>query len=637
MPFKRRPLEIDQVPPSLPYPTTSSFFDMSGLTSSSGQPRYDAQLLATYHQGLRLWGSPGAEATLSVVRDWLPRYNLTQYDLPLPLDGSLHRAAAEASLTIFAPPPLVTAVQNPPMEVDPQPLSIAELPADHQDQEESTSSEDDSEHELLPPGGVDDDEVESEVEKEGPITTADVGAGPSSVVGSSVPAVTTSQRHSAADMTPRPARQVPGTPRDFNRPQRLPSSPSTPVPTVEFLARAKIVSRFSSINLVHPSYSALENKPVDVTAVSPANLTAASSGSSAMRRPHAPRAPAVLPSSSPNYKRPGGKKNKTGGRAADTRPEGHPRLSAVRSDRLTITIPKPTPPVEVADPLASSDTDEVAPAELRQSLRPTGSSKRAALSPPPSQVSSKTGPSTPVLTSASAPSDPPVPSQASVPGTRERAPSARDKIKEPPATGPRHVVSDHGLESGNPLLDLVPHLFAPPSLEDLGPAGELKCLSCIVGFLDGCTPQECVQNPSASDFARAAKHSLVPGVKPCTTCAAKHTAHCSQQKLAPLWGSMSESLHPSSLVSNSHVLSRLRHIVTEWDEVHFAKATLDRALSRWQHSVSEFAEELIIADKYFAADPDFWVSIGLASDQAAADKMLQAACDALNVPEGTSS
>lgn len=85
------------------------------------------------------------------------------------------------------------------------------------------------------------------------------------------------------------------------------------------------------------------------------------------------------------------------------------------------------------------------------------------------------------------------------------------------------------------------------------------------------------------------------------------------------------------------VLSRLSHIATEWDEVHHAKATLDHALARYQHSVSEFAEELLTADKYFAnTNPDFWVDIGLTQSQESTVLMLNTARNALDGPEGMS-
>ncbi|KAJ3566292.1 hypothetical protein NP233_g7095 [Leucocoprinus birnbaumii] len=176
MAFKRPPLKIEQVLPSLPYSATFFLFDMLALPSSSvNQPHYNPQLLATYHQGLRLWGSPGAEATLSVVRNWLPCYNLTQYNLPLPLDRSLHRAAAEALLTIFATLPLAALMSALPMEVDAWPLSATNSLTDQQNQDDTGSSDGYSkDNSLLGAEGSEDEDVKSEAETEGPVTSAAV-------------------------------------------------------------------------------------------------------------------------------------------------------------------------------------------------------------------------------------------------------------------------------------------------------------------------------------------------------------------------------------------------------------------------------------------------------------------------------
>ncbi|KAJ3560862.1 hypothetical protein NP233_g10556 [Leucocoprinus birnbaumii] len=339
--------------------------------------------------------------------------------------------------------------------------------------------------------------------------------------------------------------------------------------------------------------------------------------------------PAIVPPDSPDYKKPGQKKPRPTIRIPPS--TGDP-IKRLRSSAALPPVDT-TPPDEPGSPKTPSDTEDVITPS--RSLRSRISNKRLATSPPQGNPSAKT--SREDLSRDAAKS-----SRATT-ATTSRAPrpteataaSSSSKVPEKENATQRNVANLFGLESGHPFLDLLPHFFAKPSLEDLGTAGELKCLSCVTSFAETCEAQGRIAEPTGADISRAAKNSLIPGVKSCRTCAAKHSAHCSQQKLAVLWGNMSESLRPPTLVSNQHVLSRLRHITSDWDEVHHAKHTLDRAVARYQHSVSEFAEELLVADEYFKSDPNFWTEIGLLSSAEAAEEMLDARA-ALSAPTGTS-
>ncbi|KAJ3551668.1 hypothetical protein NP233_g13038 [Leucocoprinus birnbaumii] len=370
-----------------------------------------------------------------------------------------------------------------------------------------------------------------------------------------------------------------------------PAGPSNaPTPSPRFLERAQVVGRFSALNVAHPSYSAYEDEAVDVTSI-------------------APRTSPSTPTKTLLY------------RAHD--PNGSSRV--LLPPWLTAPpFPKLRPRLTPHAPFGL----ERLPSGWRVPLPPDHPSTKPLVRTylvmrPEDRASRSSFPLVPL-------SGPLLPCQLLLQKDR---PSRHELVLLD-----QNVANLFGLESGKPFLELVPHLFAKPSLDDLGPAGELKCLSCIIGFSENCEAQVSVEEPTASDLARALKHSLVPGVKPCQSCASKHSAHCSQQKLAVLWGNMSEALRPPTLISNQHVLSRLSHIATEWDEVHHAKATLDRALAHYQHSVSEFADELLTADEYFAnTNPDFWVDIGLTHSQESAVLMLDMARDALDGPEGMSS
>jgi len=58
-------------------------------------------------------------------------------------------------------------------------------------------------------------------------------------------------------------------------------------------------------------------------------------------------------------------------------------------------------------------------------------------------------------------------------------------------------------------------------------------------------------------------------------------------------------------------MSRLRNIAATWTSVTMAHQTVDATLSHYQAQVSEFAEELLVAQEYYKHDPDFWVNSGL--------------------------
>ncbi|KAJ3557875.1 hypothetical protein NP233_g11633 [Leucocoprinus birnbaumii] len=539
----------------------------------SGRP-LDPFLVSMYHQGLRSIGTPAGDAMLTHVRGWLNATNLTMFDLPLPADGSLYPAAGRAAATIFAAPS--PPIPQPPVFQFSQPSSGPTV---------ATNTV--YVNPMATPSVFGRGEAHS-----GDVAGAEVTFVPSAQsASSSRPADLRSDRPA----TPATARasctlqRPPATP----HPQRAYSTPGVPEPplyTPAFIERAQLVSRFSALNVASPSYSTYEDETIDVTNVSSPQQSGSSTAPPATTEPSTP---AILPPDSPEYKRPGQKKT----RSSIRKVAGHELSDAE----------KPATPV--------------------RSLRPKPSNKRLATSPPggnPSSKASREDLSRDAVKSSRV---------GNASSTRAAKPSVP---ADQEASGQRSVANRFGLESGHPLLNLIPHIFAKPALGDLGPAGELKCLSCVMGFIENCEAQERITEPTASDISRALKHSLIPGARPCKTCAAKHTAHCSQQKPAVLWGNMSESLRPPTLVSNQHVLSRLRHLMSDWDEVHQAKNTLDRALARYQYSVSEFAEELLIADEYFQSDPNFWTEIGLVSSSQAAEQMLDSAREALSVQEGAS-
>ncbi|KAJ3556381.1 hypothetical protein NP233_g11991 [Leucocoprinus birnbaumii] len=352
-----------------------------------------------------------------------------------------------------------------------------------------------------------------------------------------------------------------------------------PRPTPAFLERTKLIGGFSTLNVAHPSYSALEDKAVDVTTLPPLELGEHSDKNQAAAPSHIP---AVIPPDSPNYKRPG-----------DPKPRAHTKkVAGSGPPQLHLISEHPA----VGGPLSSTP---------EHTLCSQSSSKRLAMLPPHNPPSSKVshedlsrnvaqGSHNQAATSAQ------VSQRASLPDPTPVPPQAMPTPKVSAVKGLPPTVAGFnlfGLENGKPFLELVSHLFTKSSLDDLGPTGELKCLSCIIGFSENCEIQAPIEEPTTGDLARASKHSLI-----------------------------------------LDVLLRLSHIATEWDEVHHAKATLDCALAQYQHSVSEFAEELLTTDEYFAnTDPDFWVDIGLTHSQESAVLMLKTARNALDGPKGMSS
>jgi len=70
--------------------------------------------------------------------------------------------------------------------------------------------------------------------------------------------------------------------------------------------------------------------------------------------------------------------------------------------------------------------------------------------------------------------------------------------------------------------------------------------------------------------------------------------------------------------------------MASWNCVSSAYNTLSATLATYQNQVSEFAKELLVSQKYFSHDPDYWVSSGLVDSTESRDALFtaaQSACD----------
>ena len=72
-------------------------------------------------------------------------------------------------------------------------------------------------------------------------------------------------------------------------------------------------------------------------------------------------------------------------------------------------------------------------------------------------------------------------------------------------------------------------------------------------------------------------------------------------------------------------MSCLRNIAATWMSVTMARRTIDAALSHYQAQVSEFAEELLVAQEYYKHYPDFWVNSGLVEHREMEESVFEAA------------
>jgi len=74
-----------------------------------------------------------------------------------------------------------------------------------------------------------------------------------------------------------------------------------------------------------------------------------------------------------------------------------------------------------------------------------------------------------------------------------------------------------------------------------------------------------------------------------------------------------------------------------WSSASYARGVYQSLVSQYQALISEFAEELLAAERYYQGDPDFWVGNGLVADTDAQTAIFEAACLAFSNFEGVSS
>ena len=77
-------------------------------------------------------------------------------------------------------------------------------------------------------------------------------------------------------------------------------------------------------------------------------------------------------------------------------------------------------------------------------------------------------------------------------------------------------------------------------------------------------------------------------------------------------------------------MSHLCTLMASWNCVSSAYNTLSATLATYQNQVSEFAKELLVSQKYFSHDPDYWVSSSLVDSTKSRDALFaaaQSACD----------
>ena len=168
------------------------------------------------------------------------------------------------------------------------------------------------------------------------------------------------------------------------------------------------------------------------------------------------------------------------------------------------------------------------------------------------------------------------------------------------------------MHSGHPYLNLVPTLFAVPSMEDLvspfsfvsfsilipfyflfiqGPVGDPKCLSCIAHGAEECHPHPCLPiRPSTT--ARSRLLGTIDGSLSCVECDKAHASHCSHMKPADVSLFYTESLRAPSFASTQRepspsscsfyfsdsgilflfldIMSRLRTLASMWSSISYA-------------------------------------------------------------------
>ncbi|KAJ3572576.1 hypothetical protein NP233_g2992 [Leucocoprinus birnbaumii] len=292
-----------------------------------------------------------------------------------------------------------------------------------------------------------------------------------------------------------------------------------------------------------------------------------------------------------------------------------------------------------------TSTNAASPSALAPSV-PMPSSSKAGGKPPKKKQKKSSASDLPPPLPTEPESDhethtPPPDSEVLVPHSEGRGPTSPppETINPPQASQgskaiPRNLPRLFGMQSGAPWLHLVPGLFSIPTREQMGPAGELKCLSCISQCREGCVhrgKKETAQFKSVSNT-----HQLLEGVLRCAPCQAAKAAHCSHQKKAALWQTWSEQLRAPTLASNTHLQSRLRSLTTSWNIVESAQTAYDLALQRYQHDVSEFAQELLQAEEFFSFNPKYWMESGLVETAASRDAVFDAARTVLTSGPNTS-
>jgi len=92
-----------------------------------------------------------------------------------------------------------------------------------------------------------------------------------------------------------------------------------------------------------------------------------------------------------------------------------------------------------------------------------------------------------------------------------------------------------------------------------------------------------------------------------------------------------------SLIFSLDIMSRLCALMASWNCVSSAHNTLSATLATYQNQVSKFAKELLILQKYFSHNPDYWVSSGLIDSTMSWDALFEAACFACNPKTSLSS
>ena len=83
-------------------------------------------------------------------------------------------------------------------------------------------------------------------------------------------------------------------------------------------------------------------------------------------------------------------------------------------------------------------------------------------------------------------------------------------------------------------------------------------------------------------------------------------------------------------------MSRLQTLASMWSSVSYARGVYQSLVSQYQALVSEFAEELLAAERYYQGDPDFWVGSSLVADADVQIAIFEAACLASSNFEGVS-